>query len=265
LKTSSLPWSSEKTREYWNLRWTQLRPFTKAPSTEHYRRREIQLIQNHFGDLRGRRFLKLDLWNETRNTEILFWVVERGAEVFGVDIADEIVREAEQHFLNRGFSGTFETCDIRALTFGDGEFDLVYSMGTVEHLPNPEASFREMFRVLKAGGKAIIGVPNSRDPFLRPLLVRLLDLLGLYLYAPERAFSPKELANELSAAGFKVTHTTGILFMPWLLRVVDILIYQNLPSILPLSRALLSPFEFLESRYPGLARLGYLTVCVAEK
>jgi len=138
-------------------------------------------------------------------------------------------------------------------------------MGTIEHVPNPEAAFREIYRVLKPGGRAIIGVPNSRDLFLRAPLVHLLDSLDLYPYSPERAFSSLELAKQLRSVGFKATHPTGILFMPWVFRVFDILVYHHLPSILPLSRALLSPFELLEGRFPRLARLGYLTVCVVEK
>lgn len=265
MKISSLQWSSKEARRYWNHRWAKLRPFTQAPSTEYYRRREIHLIETHFGELRGRRFLKLDLWNETHNTEILFWVVEQGAEVFGIDVADEIVAEVEERFRKRGLTGTFQACDIRNLAFASEEFDLLYSMGTIEHVPNPEAAFREIYRVLKPGGRAIIGVPNSRDLFLRAPLVHLLDSLDLYPYSPERAFSSLELAKQLRSVGFKATHPTGILFMPWVFRVFDILVYHHLPSILPLSRALLSPFELLESRFPRLARLGYLTVCVVEK
>ena len=47
-------------------------------------------------------------------------------------------------------------------------------MGTVEHFADTEGALRELFRVLLPGGRAIIGVPNRWDPFLRPLLVVLL-------------------------------------------------------------------------------------------
>ena len=44
-------------------------------------------------------------------------------------------------------------------------------MGTIEHFDESDAAVREMWRVLKPGGRAVVGVPNRLDPFLRPLLV----------------------------------------------------------------------------------------------
>ena len=44
--------------------------------------------------------------------------------------------------------------------------------------------------MLKPGGTAIIGVPNKLDPFLRPLLVHVLNALGFYAYGMEKSFTP---------------------------------------------------------------------------
>ena len=38
-------------------------------------------------------------------------------------------------------------------------------MGTIEHLPDPKVAMREICRVLKKGGRAIIGVPNKYEWF----------------------------------------------------------------------------------------------------
>ena len=51
--------------------------------------------------------------------------------------------------------------DAQALTFGDGEFDLVYSFHALEHIADPVRALREMRRVLKPGGRYIIGTPNK--------------------------------------------------------------------------------------------------------
>ena len=47
-------------------------------------------------------------------------------------------------------------------------------------MPNYEVAAREIFRVLKPRGTAIIGVPNKLDPFLRPLLSQLVAVVQLY-------------------------------------------------------------------------------------
>ena len=57
----------------------------------------------------------------------------------------------------------FDGC---ALPFRDKSFDVIYSMGTIEHFDETEQAVSEMARVLKPGGCAIIGVPNRHDPFL---------------------------------------------------------------------------------------------------
>jgi SAM-dependent methyltransferase len=71
--------------------------------------------------------------------------------------------------------------DVRATCrFADASFDAIYSMGTIEHFDDTERAVEEMARVLKPGGRAIVGVPNRHDPFLRPLLATALQAVGLY-------------------------------------------------------------------------------------
>ncbi len=47
------------------------------------------------------------------------------------------------------------------LPFGDGEFDTVLCNQVAEHVPDPEALFRELGRVLRAGGRLIVTAPFS--------------------------------------------------------------------------------------------------------
>lgn len=49
--------------------------------------------------------------------------------------------------------------DLERLTFADGSFDLVVTQDVFEHVPRPEAAFREIARVLKPGGCHIFTVP----------------------------------------------------------------------------------------------------------
>jgi 2-polyprenyl-3-methyl-5-hydroxy-6-metoxy-1,4-benzoquinol methylase len=54
----------------------------------------------------------------------------------------------------------------------DAYFDLVIAAETIEHLENPRFTMREIFRVLKNGGSAIVTTPNNES--LRALLALLL-------------------------------------------------------------------------------------------
>lgn len=50
--------------------------------------------------------------------------------------------------------------DGTALPFADGSFDRAFSFGAMEHFPDVERGFRELRRVLRREGRAVVVVPN---------------------------------------------------------------------------------------------------------
>ena len=251
-------------------RWEEvarsMRDFSAAPSTRYYRRREQDLIAGASA-LAGRRVLKLDLWNEAINTRILNWMRQEGARVTGLDWSGIVAARARRNsVLEDGRPLPLTRGDIRELPFADASFDLVYTMGTIEHIAEYRQAVAEVGRVLAAGGTAIIGVPHRWNLFLRPLLVWLLELAGLYPYAPERSFGAGELRRIVEAAGLAVRERTGILAIPGSLRMLDLLLHTRGRTSRRLIPALLRPFEALEERSRwARRRLGYLLVLVADK
>jgi SAM-dependent methyltransferase len=234
-----------------------------APSTQYYLECEQMLSEQFFPPLAGRLFFKTDLWDEAKNSEILCWATEQGARPAGVDIALGIVQQARSVFGER--RPGFVVADIRAIPFRSNSFDLIYSMGTIEHFPEYEGSVHELFRVLKPGGAAIVGVPNKLDPFLRPLMVCLLQRCGLYAYGTEKSFTASGLRGLLESAGFRVRATSGILFIPGWLRMLDLWCHTRCPRLTRLTGWLVRPFAWLYRRVPAVRRHGYLLACVVDK
>ena len=74
------------------------------------------------------------------------------ASVQGIDLPDD---ELIEEWASRGVRAEFG--DATALTFADGEFDLVMAIEGLEHIPNPENALKELARVCK--GTAIFSVP----------------------------------------------------------------------------------------------------------
>ena len=233
-----------------------------AASTEYYFECE-RLLLARFPPLHGRLLLKTDLWDEAKNTEILRWAAEQGARPLGVDVSLDVVREAAA--VLRGHRPGLARADVRALPFRDGSVDLVYSMGTIEHFPEYALAVQEIARVLKPGGLAIVGVPNKLDPFLRPLLVHVLNLCGLYGYGMEKSFTPAALRRLLESARLRVTEETGILFIPGWLRMLDLLCHTRWPRLGALTGALVRPFARLYRYVPAVRRHGYMIACLVEK
>jgi SAM-dependent methyltransferase len=236
-----------------------------APSTAYYRRCEIALIRRFVGDLAGKRVLKLDLWNEAFNTRILHWMADQGAEAHGLDLSRVVAHRARRNTRLAGKPARLVRADIRELPYPQSSFDFVYTMGTIEHIDEYVQAIAEVRRVLRPGGRAIIGVPHKWNLFLRPALVWLLDRFGKYAYAPEKSFGSGELRRAIEQTGLVVAARTGILTIPGLLRIADVFCFTRRIPLYRLSPLALWPFERLETRYRWPGRFGYLMAMLAEK
>jgi SAM-dependent methyltransferase len=256
---------SHETSNRWKAVFSQIPTHHDAPSTRYYRECEEHLFHTYVGNLHGKRVLKTDLWDEARNTRILLWASQQGAHAYGIDIALSVVQEAQQVFRRDGTTPGFVAADIRQIPFSESAFDVVYSMGTVEHFPETEQAVREIYRVLRPGGTAIIGVPNKLDPFLRPLLVTALNWFGGYPYGYEKSYTQGQLASLARRAGFQVREVTGVLFIPGILRMVDLFLYTRWPRVTFLTGLLVRPFSFFYKRSKAVRRHGYLIACIARR
>jgi len=187
----------------------------------------------------------------------------QGAAVFGVDISEPTVRQARAAFSDGGLRAT--VADVRSLPYRDGRFDAIYSMGTIEHFRDPETALREMHRVLRPGGRAVVGVPNRWDPFLRPLLASALQAARLYGYGYERSFSRRALRRMLETAGFEVVAETAILFVPGWLRMADLALHSYFRPLAGLTALAVKPFAWLDRHVPAVRRHGYLIASVGVR
>ena len=234
-----------------------------AASTRYYAENERRLFAEFLAPLDGLKILKTDLWDEAKNTRILSWASARGAEAYGVDISAPTIVQARAAFPAGALRCA--VADVRDLPFRDGSFDAIYSMGTIEHFDETERAVAEMARVLKPGGRAIIGVPNRRDPFLRPLLVAVMQALGVYAYGVEKSYSRRALSQMLEAAGLVVVAETAILFIPGWVRMADLACHSWCRPLTAITAAGVWPFAWLDRHVPAVRRHGYLLATVVTK
>jgi len=80
----------------------------------------------------------------------------RGVAISGAEIA----RYAVDACRKLGYD-VHQVEKFSQIPFSAGEFDIVYLMQVFEHLRNPHEFFRELARVLKAGGVLYLAVPNA--------------------------------------------------------------------------------------------------------
>ena len=83
-----------------------------------------------------------------------------GAKVFGVDLARQSIDLAKKNFELNGAWGEFRMMNGEALELEDDSFDVVYAHGVLQYTADAEQMAKELHRVLKPGGEAIMMVYN---------------------------------------------------------------------------------------------------------
>ena len=130
-----------------------------------------------------------------------------GADVLGVDIAENLVEAGNKRAREHGLSNcTFQEGDATNLQqLEDKSFDLVVSIFGAMFAPKPFEVAKEMVRVTRPGGRIIMGnwIPN--DP---TLVAQILKVSAAYTPPPPEGFvSPmtwgveREVTERFTAAG----------------------------------------------------------------
>ncbi|MEV0911252.1 class I SAM-dependent methyltransferase [Streptomyces hokutonensis] len=149
-----------------------------------------------------------------------------GARVSGLDISRAMLDVTEGKLAAQGLSADLHEGDMADLPFEDNSFDVVTSMLALMHIPleDRERVFAEVSRVLKPGGKLVIGVKNSLfEQFFKGDRFAAVDITdvegktllftktrgGTDLTAPWYSFSPHELKALFAASGLIMTHLRG--------------------------------------------------------
>ncbi len=145
--------------------------------------------------------------------------VSPGGRVVGCDFSEPMLDLAREKAAERGVEAVrFEWADALELPYDGERFDAVTVGFGARNLADLDRGLREMARVLKPGGRAVILeiTQPSRPPlsvFFSLWFDRIVPLLGAlssdpeaYTYLPEsvRSFpKPEGLAAKMAAAGFE--------------------------------------------------------------
>lgn len=141
-------------------------------------------------------------------------------KIVGVDFSKEMVELGREKVQRSPFAGriTMEVAPCEALPFPDGSFDAVTIAFGIRNVVDRSQGLREMYRVLKPGGRVVIlefSTPRSKlfktlyyFYFLRvlPVIGGLFSKFSAYQYLPDSVleFPPQEEFKGLMASmGFR--------------------------------------------------------------
>ena len=137
-----------------------------------------------------------------------------GAEVTGVDAAEENIAVAREHAAGSGLAIDYRSGELGAL--GLGQFDLVTAMEVLEHVADKPLFLAELAQHLAPGGLLVLSTPN-RTARSRLLMVGLAEAVGAIprgTHDWSDFVTPDELGELLSEAGLAMGKPRGLAFTP---------------------------------------------------
>ena len=148
-------------RAYWNVRIHD----------QEIARHPVGSLQ-FFAELQAYRFEKLDYlphvvdftaYKGKRLLEVgcgigtdLVLFAKHGAAVTGIDLAETSIDLAKANFALNDVRGDLQTMNGEDMRIDDESFDVVYAHGVLQYTDDAERMIRELHRVLRPGGEAIL-------------------------------------------------------------------------------------------------------------
>jgi ubiquinone/menaquinone biosynthesis C-methylase UbiE len=185
----------------------------------------------------------------------------------GVDVSTSMLHKAQASFDNTSLH--FVQGDATQMPLAEDTFDTVIMLGGIHHVPDRNALFQQVFKILKPGGVYIWREPVSDFwlwKFLRAIVYRLSPILD---HETERPLTWDETVPLLEDTGFVVEQWRTCGFFGFCIFMNSDVLYFNrlfrfVPGIRPITRVF-ARFDNWCTGLPGLRRAGLQVVGRAVK
>jgi len=156
---------------------------------------EKNLVFRHLGIVRGKTALDAGCGTGLYSIRL----AELGADVTAVDVSPKMLEVARRKAHDRGQYVWFDEADMTKLPYENRTFDIVLSVTALEFTQEPLAAIMEMARVLRPGGKLVVGVLNGDSPWINAR--REQEPRDESVYGSAHFFSPAELRRLFHQSG----------------------------------------------------------------
>ncbi len=169
---------------------------------------EQRLILELAGDVRGQRALDAGCGDGA----LALLIAQRGAEVVAVDIDPAMLAVARMRAAEAALDVTFVEGRLEGLPFADETFDLVGAVTVLCFPRDAGSAVRELARVLKPGGRLVIGELGRWSSWAALRGVR--GWFGSKTWAAAHFRAPGDLKALVEQGGLSVRAVRGAVYYP---------------------------------------------------
>jgi SAM-dependent methyltransferase len=213
------------------------------------KRLKLAALLKQIGNVHGQACLLLTCGD---NNGALNWHIRaKGGHWTWGDVAGENLAEMSQ-FLGEH---VHRTPDHR-FPFADGQFDCVVSIDVLEHLAEDQSFLRELRRVLRPCGRAVVTVPNGNPRLLANRMKRMVGMQPAVYGHTRAGYTLAELQDAVAGAGLNSVGGGG--YSRFFTEAVELLINFGYVYILsrqrgPMRPGSIAPTSSTELRTHGMA------------
>lgn len=169
---------------------------------------EERLLLDRIGPARGLRILDVGCGDGVLATRL----AQGGARVTGLDASADMIAAARSRAKAAGVGADLVEGDAGDLPFPTGHFDCVVSVATLCFVGDPGPTIRDMVRVLKPGGRLILGELGRWNLWAAQRRVK--GWLGSTLWRAAHFRSRGDLLALADQAGLRDANLAGAVFYP---------------------------------------------------
>ena len=184
------------TRAYWEATHHS-RPRLRLPSSLNVGTRNVlRLLRSNVPQ--GARVLEIGC---APGKHLAYLALKQRARVSGLDYSEPGIASCRELFAAMNLDGEFRCENVFATAYPEGSFDVVYSLGVIEHFDDPGPLIEKHLLLAKVGGLVLIVVPNYAGLYgrlQRHFDPENLDIHNLDVMTPEklRRLAPPRLARD---------------------------------------------------------------------
>ena len=142
----------------------------------------------------------------------------RGAEVTGIDMAEQSLQVAQLHLHESGLQVDYQLSTAEEFAeHHPATYDVVTCLEMLEHVPDPDAIVAAAAKLLKPQGTMILSTLNRNPKSFALAIVGAEYVMGMIprgTHQYRKFIKPSELASSLRAQGLDVRDITGIRYNP---------------------------------------------------